>query len=417
MQQLSVRLPNTSTVFLACVVPCGGLHDPLRLPGLAHFTEHMVARNARTLGDDYTLEYEAALKFGSWFDAYTTLTDTTYEIETLSEHYEQARAWLTQVVTSLPFSAADWRREQRVLWLQIRDREYGYYTDRLLRRLVYGARSRHARLIGGTVASLERTTPDDIRRFWRRHYKPEQMWLLEVGALPHGIEPDALATLNKSDHFLTRDLRSAVPFAGPLVHFTPRRRDTIDIDFVFLLPEEFAREPELLFCALMLYRILEAKLLQRLRHWEGDISEIEMGIEFHPLRLYVGAEANGKQPLSVVKRALEAVWACRSPTMDDLLMSARLALSYLRSLLGSPHRFGRHLLTPTGIYWAEEMDFVQRVIASPEAYLDTLRAAAERAIHAERLVLFLRGVFSSKAREQIREKLANLVGSSHGDAC
>lgn len=410
MQRLSIRLPNASTVFLCCVVPCGGLHDPLRLAGLAHFTEHMVARNARLLGDKYSLEYEAAMRFGSWLDAYTTLVDTCFEVEILPEYYHEARDWLEQVVTALPFDEVDWHLEQRVLWLQIRNREYTYDSERLLRRLIYGSRSRPARLLSGTVRTLRRTTSGDIRRFWRKHYRPEQMFLLEVGALPDGADPESLALLDKGNHFLTRELHSGVPPRGPIVHHTPRQRNTLTLDMAFLLPEEFARQPEQLFNALLLYRILDMKMMQYLRHWRGDISETEIGIGTYPLRIYVETEAigGGEKSLEIVEQALAAARDCQSPPVEEVTTSARLALRYLHSVQDCAYRFGQHLLTPTGIFWADELQFLQRLLESPEVYSERFRATAQQIIQPNRLVLLLSGLVSRKEQTAIREMAARM---------
>lgn len=402
LQRLSVRLPHASTVFLCCVVPVGAMHDPVRRSGLAHFTEHMVSRSARLMSGDYSCDYEAALKFGSYVDAYVELNRTCFEMEVPAEHYPAAREWLTQLVCTLSFSENDWRREQRVLWLQLRDRPYTYDINLLLRRLVYGARSQYARPLGGTLLSLRRTTAADIRRFWHTHYRPEQMFLLEVGALPHGIEPENLSTLARRPHFLTRDLRST-PRNGPIVRFTARRMHTLDIDIAFLIPDACVQDTPRLLSVLLLPRLLEVKLMQRLRHEQGDISDAYGSLNRYPLSLDVEMEAIGRHPVQVLERVFQAVSECRQVNPDDLIAVSRLRLTYLRGLTNSPADFGKHLLSPTGILYADNLRLQEQILTTPSRTAETVRDVAQRILASKNLILMLRGGFSRQEKEEIKE--------------
>lgn len=403
--RLAIRLPHASTVSICCIVPYGGIHDPYRLPGLAHFTEHMVARNApRT--PNAPADYESALRFGGFLDAYMSLSLTGFEIEVPPEHHAATREWLIRLICDFSCNEEDWKREQRVLWLQIRDHKYVYDTNVILRRLLYGTRSRYSRRIGGTVPSLRRTTCADIYRFWRRHYKPERMFLLEVGALPDGIEPSALLAITEQEklrHFLTRNLHCTFSRNEPLVRFEPYRTSVLDVDLVFLIPADIVRSPERLLCTQLLSRLLQIKLIQRLRHEHGDISEVYGGLSAYPLRIHRDFEAIGKYPVRVVERALLAASECRAPSVEDLIAAAHLRFRYLHTLLGSAAEFANHLLQPTGLFYAEELQLQREILSAPERSVALVHEVAQRVLTRANLVLMLRGRFTSEERASIQE--------------
>lgn len=409
MQQLSIRLPHTRSVFLVCIVPCGAIHDPWRLPGLAHFTEHMVARNARVARRGYSLEYEAAACFGAWMDAYTTPTETCYEMEVAPEYYDEAAAWLRAVATTMPFEDEDWNKEQRVLWLQLHN-QASISTELQLRRWVYGARSRWARPVAGTIAALRQTTPAAIRRFWSKHYRPEKMFWLEVGALPHGIEPETFAATDRTGHFLTRPLTEEATLAVPIVRIIrePQSRRTMKARFDFLLPRGFAQNLENLFSLFLANRILELQLLHHLRHLQGLTDDVEVGMAHYPLRTGFGLEAFGLEPSDVMWGIVEALRACCEASAEDVWTAAQMRLRSLRSLVLKPYELGQVLQQPTGVYWMDDARFTERVTNQPAAYVAPVRDAACAVLRRDNLVAQIYGAFSPRVRRQLEQILQTI---------
>lgn len=183
---------RTQTVAIVVVVGSGSSSDPPGKEGLAHYVEHMAFRS-RTDGKtsfENLLERAGA---GQW-DAMTNLDATIY-LETgpkralgamLKVEGQRMAHTVDQIVPDAYTAQLDIVRNE------LRQRsETGFVGEvvGMMQSMLFAPKHPYARPVGGTHASIDTFTADDVRAFVKKHYRPDNMTLEIIGNLnPNSIE-------------------------------------------------------------------------------------------------------------------------------------------------------------------------------------------------------------------------------------
>ncbi|ASQ91262.1 peptidase M16 [Prosthecochloris sp. GSB1] len=180
LRVFSNHVPHVQSITLGIWINAGSREDPKDMAGLAHFLEHAVFKGTRTR--DYLEIARCIEEVGGYIDAYTTKENTCIYIRCLREHAALAFSLLADLTGSPVFPDDELEKEKEVVIEEI------HGIDDTPEELIFDrfdtlAFPRHplGPAILGTEESIEKITPQALRRFMQRHYVPENMVLTTVG--------------------------------------------------------------------------------------------------------------------------------------------------------------------------------------------------------------------------------------------
>jgi len=158
--------------------------------GAAHFVEHMAFNGTRNFAEDKleTVFAPLGVGFGSDHNAHTSLFQTTYELDLPDAGPQAVDAgfrWLRDVADGMLFEPGAVERERRVI-LAEREASNGVMNAvaERLRSFRGGILRSASRDPIGTVQSLQAMTPQRLRDFHQRWYRPENAVVVLVGSMP-----------------------------------------------------------------------------------------------------------------------------------------------------------------------------------------------------------------------------------------
>lgn len=166
----------------------GALQEEDSQDGLAHFLEHMAFNGTRHYPDKGILEFLAreGVRFGSNINAYTTRTETVYNLSGIPLVRE---SFIDSVLTVLHDWSCDILCEQDAI-----DAERGVIREEWRRRdnvktrmfeqqsrLIYTGARQSARNVIGSIDVIENFRRDEILDFYRTWYRPDLQAVIIVG--------------------------------------------------------------------------------------------------------------------------------------------------------------------------------------------------------------------------------------------
>lgn len=173
----------------------GALQEEDSQDGLAHFLEHMAFNGTRHYPDKGILEFLAreGVRFGSNINAYTTRTETVYNLSGIPLVRE---SFIDSVLTVLHDWSCDILCEQDAI-----DAERGVIREEWRRRdnlktrmfeqqsrLIYTGAKQSRRNVIGSIGVIENFRRDDILDFYRKWYRPDMQAVIIVG----DIDPEEM---------------------------------------------------------------------------------------------------------------------------------------------------------------------------------------------------------------------------------
>jgi zinc protease len=173
--------------YLRLYVDVGSLAEEDGERGMAHFVEHMAFNGTEQFPGDSVVEWlqKHGMAFGADSNAHTGFSETVYELDlptsdeaTLREGLSVLRAF----ADGLTFDAAEVEAEKGVIDAEERESDSPQYRVfvRLLESLYAGTRTGE-RVPIGEPEDRRAFTPDSLRRFYRRWYRPETMSVVLAG--------------------------------------------------------------------------------------------------------------------------------------------------------------------------------------------------------------------------------------------
>jgi predicted Zn-dependent peptidase len=345
------------SVALGVWVSSGARDEPFERLGISHFIEHMMfkgteRRDARAIAQ--SLE-----SLGGHLDAFTAREQVCYFARALSEHLEPMIDVVSDIVCYSRFAPREVEREKSVVREEIfacEDDPEDKVND-LLAEQVWGGHSL-GRPILGTPETVDGLSPEALRDYFRRRYRPENIVVAATGALEHG-QVEALV----AHHFAPPD-GEVLPLSGPPPVFTPsvRHASRTGLQQLYLslgtrgLPYADDRRFALVVLHTLLGGGMSSRLFQSVREEAGLAYSVYSAADFHrdsgmfSIHLGVSPE-RGREALARVRQELltlceqgpteEEVEAARSQIRGSLLMSQESVTSRMYSLAHDELYHGR----------------------------------------------------------------------------
>ena len=165
-------------------VKAGTRHERSNEAGVSHFLEHMLFKgtNSRT-ALQIAREVDRA---GGEFNAFTSREYTCFHLLLLDRDIGLGADILSDVVLNSTFDAEELERERKVILQEISMVEESpeELAHDLFFELIYGKHGL-GRPILGTGSSIKRMRRGDLIRYFRQHYRPDQLILSVSGDVSH----------------------------------------------------------------------------------------------------------------------------------------------------------------------------------------------------------------------------------------
>jgi zinc protease len=222
MAVLVLRNSTAPTVSLRGELRLGAIHEPEGLSGVSGFTSAALMRGAGARSFQQivaaTEERGCAVSVGGGLHV------TSFAAKALAEDLPLVLDILADLLLrpTFPPHELEKLRGQLLVNLRERDQDTGFQVERIARELLYPPEHPYSRPLGGTLASMEQLTRDDLLRF-HAGYHPQNAVVVVVG----DVDPDSVCAA------LERQFGSWAPTSPPPTHNLPpvpplrevRRRD------------------------------------------------------------------------------------------------------------------------------------------------------------------------------------------------
>ncbi len=176
-------------VYVRLHVDAGSLAETDAEQGMAHFLEHMAFNGSKNFEAGTLIEWfqEHGMSFGADTNAHTSFSETVYKLDLPNRDPQTLREGLTVLrdyADGLLLTEEEVQREKGVIDGEERERDSAGF--RILRKLLdkmYAGTLFPVRLPIGTKEARDAFNAEDVRAFYTRWYRPENMTLVVVGDL------------------------------------------------------------------------------------------------------------------------------------------------------------------------------------------------------------------------------------------
>lgn len=174
------EVPGSKAATVQIWVKAGSVYEDADEGGITHLIEHMIFKGTPTLGPG---ELAGAIEnVGGRINAYTSYEYTVYHATQSARYWSRAMEVLIDAVLHSTFDADELEREKKVVLEEIRMRKDRPGT-RLFEELMDRAYTTHPyRLpIAGTMESVAAFSRDDMLKYIKKHYQPDNVTVVVVG--------------------------------------------------------------------------------------------------------------------------------------------------------------------------------------------------------------------------------------------
>lgn len=168
-------------------VDAGSLYETDSERGYAHLLEHMLFRQSKYLAEGTAIAAFQRLgaTFGSDTNAQTTTTETVFKLDlpnATPTSLDETFKLMSGMVTAPTLSASNLKQDLPIVLAEMRER--GGASKRVqdaMQQVFYAGQPLAVREPIGTVASLTATTPQSVRAFYSRWYRPDNVAVIVAG--------------------------------------------------------------------------------------------------------------------------------------------------------------------------------------------------------------------------------------------
>jgi predicted Zn-dependent peptidase len=184
LRVVTEAMPGVRSASIGVWVGVGSRDESASLSGASHFLEHLLFKGTPTRS---ALDISVALDaVGGEFNAFTAKEYTCFHARVLDQDLPMAVDVLGDMVTSSTLAADDVEAEREVILDEIamHDDDPDDVVTNLFAEQAWGSGAL-GRPVAGTAESVKALTRAQVRRYYRAHYKPENMVVAVAGNVDH----------------------------------------------------------------------------------------------------------------------------------------------------------------------------------------------------------------------------------------
>jgi len=207
----------TPVVAMDVWVKAGAIAEPEPWAGMAHFLEHMIFKGTEQVPPGH---FDQVIEnYGGVTNAATSHDYAHFFINTTADCVPQTLPCLAELLLNAAIPDEEFGRERDVVLEEISQAEddpdwqgFQALTESVYQRHPYG------RSVLGDGDRLMQLVPDDMRRFHRAHYQPENMTVVVVGDIEQNqildLVGSAFSTFAPPPEFLAVPVEPELPIVG-----------------------------------------------------------------------------------------------------------------------------------------------------------------------------------------------------------
>ena len=181
---VSERIPSVRSVSFGVWVGAGSHTDDMKLPGMAHFIEHMLFKGTETRSA-YDIAH-AIESLGGDINAFTSRNLTCYYVCVLDEYFESALEVLADILTHSVFRDEDIELEKNVVCEEIRsindvpeELVQDEFIDMVLNPFP------ESKPVLGTLEAVSSISRNEILKYLTMHYTAPNIVIAVAGNIDH----------------------------------------------------------------------------------------------------------------------------------------------------------------------------------------------------------------------------------------
>ncbi len=178
-------IPSAYSVIIGLYITVGSRDEDEKKAGISHFTEHSVFKGTKNRTErEISLAIESR---GGYLNASTAREWTSLYVHVLPEEVNLALDILADLIGNPKFSEKALEAEREVILQEIKmfnDSPESLLFDYTFKS-TFGDNHPLARLIMGSVESVNNIKPKDIIEFWDKRWTAERMFVSAVGKINH----------------------------------------------------------------------------------------------------------------------------------------------------------------------------------------------------------------------------------------
>lgn len=213
LRVVTEQMAGVRSASIGVWVGVGSRDETPALHGCSHFLEHVLFKGTH---ERSAMDISVALDaVGGEFNAFTAKEYTCFHALVLDEDLPLAVDVLGDMMTNSVVIAADVDAEREVILDEIamHDDDPDDVVHNLLAEQAWG-NSPLGRPIAGTTESISALSTEQVRRFYRRHYRPDNMVVAVAGNIDHAAVVRLVRRSFGRQGFLEGDASPSVPRAG-----------------------------------------------------------------------------------------------------------------------------------------------------------------------------------------------------------
>jgi predicted Zn-dependent peptidase len=216
---ISERHSQFESLAIGVWVKAGTRHELPSEAGCSHFLEHMLFKGTESRS---ALEIAREVdRVGGEFNAFTAREQTCFHILMLARDMALGLDILSDIILNSSFDPEELERERKVILQEIAmvEETPEELAHDLFSELLYGKHPLGKPILGSPT-SIRRMKRADLLRFFRKHYRPEQLIVAVAGDVSHEAIKKRLRPLIRSkwpgrDNGGGRSRRPKAPHAAP----------------------------------------------------------------------------------------------------------------------------------------------------------------------------------------------------------
>jgi zinc protease len=180
IQCIFEKRKDTGVVAAQIWVRVGSKYEQYKIAGITHFIEHLIFKGTEKLKANEMASRIESL--GGSINAFTSYDNTVYHIVIPKKAFEEGLEMLIDAVRSPSFPEGELAKEKKVILEEIKMGEDG--PQRKLFKELFSLSYEgdpYGRPIIGYEDTVKGITRDDIKNYFKTHYRPENMTFVIVG--------------------------------------------------------------------------------------------------------------------------------------------------------------------------------------------------------------------------------------------
>lgn len=319
-------------------VDAGSLYETDAERGYAHLLEHMLFRQSKYLAEGTAIAAFQRLgaTFGSDTNAQTTATQTVFKLDLPNAtpvSLDETFKLLSGMVSAPALSASNLKQDLPIVLAEMRER--GGASKRVqdtMQQVFYAGQPLAQREPIGTVASLTAATPQSVRAFYQRWYRPDNVAVIVAGDVDPAVLEGAVRKWF-SEWSVSGPKSPAPSFGDPVAPQDSDPKNPVGQTRVLVEPD---LPPSLMYAVLRPWRQVNDNIVYNQGLMADAIAQAIINRRLESKARAGGSFLSASVNQDDVSRSADATFVSVTPLGDDWQAALRDVRAVIADAIGRP---------------------------------------------------------------------------------